>query len=79
MAHCPSQDWDRYINEQDAAAEAEIRFLQRNKDNLVALCCAIVRNPSVVLFAQPGQPTVPPSEVVDYATKMMQAIDAEDA
>ena len=40
MNYCPSMDWDRHINEQDEAAEAEMRFYKTYRAELVQLCAA---------------------------------------
>lgn len=73
MTRCPSQDWDRYAYEQDAAAEAQLRFMARNKKHLVAVCCAILRNPNVdpIKLAE--------SDLVDMAKKIVSYIDVDDA
>jgi len=41
MTRCPSQDWDRYINEQDAAAEAEVVFYDKHAALVVQMAAAM--------------------------------------
>ena len=42
MSHCPSKDWDRYIAEQDSAAEAEAFFFRNHRDEILQVACALI-------------------------------------
>lgn len=43
MTHCPSQDWDRYIDAQDAAADAEIAFYAEHGATIERIAIALIR------------------------------------
>ena len=42
MAHCPSQDWDRYVDAQDAAADAEIAFYAEHAAAIERIAIALI-------------------------------------
>ena len=35
MNRCPSHDWDRYSDEQDRAAAAEVEFYRANRNQII--------------------------------------------
>ena len=39
---CPSHDWDRYVNEQDEAAEAQRAFYKQYQDQILLVACALL-------------------------------------
>lgn len=41
MSYCPSRDWDRYVDEQDRAAEEEVAFCKAHHDEIVA-CASVI-------------------------------------
>ena len=42
MTYCPSQDWDRHVDELDAQAEAEMRFYREHGDAIERITIALV-------------------------------------
>lgn len=44
--NCPSEDWDRYCDEVEQAAEAERLWWVNNGDRVLQVCCAAISKPS---------------------------------
>ena len=42
MSYCPSQDWDRHVDELDAAAEARMRFYKEHGDAIERITIALI-------------------------------------
>jgi hypothetical protein len=42
MSYCPSQDWDRHIDELDRAAEAEMAFYAKHGDKIERIAIALL-------------------------------------
>lgn len=47
MAHCPSHDWDRHVDELDAAAAEQCAFYANNADRILATAAAMLVNPNI--------------------------------
>ena len=45
MAHCPSQDWDRYDNDREREAAEEIIFWRENKSDIAAIAGQMMTSP----------------------------------
>jgi hypothetical protein len=43
MSYCPSQDWDRHVDELDAAAEAEMKFYREHGDAIERITIQLLR------------------------------------
>ena len=69
MSYCPSQDWDRFINEQDDKAAAEIAFYNTYRAEIVQLCAGFLANGKVF-----GEADMTVNSVVDIASRVMQEI-----
>ena len=46
MAHCPSQDWDRYDNDREREAAEEIIFWRENKSDVAAIAGLMLASPA---------------------------------
>jgi hypothetical protein len=44
VTYCPSQDWDRHVDELDAEAEAEIKFYREHGDAIERIALEMMRN-----------------------------------
>jgi hypothetical protein len=71
MGFCPSHDWDRYINEQDEAAAAEVAFYEKH--------AALIAQMAGAMFVHYIDPKARPDDadikmLVDDAAKIVQAI-----
>jgi hypothetical protein len=42
MSYCPSQDWDRHVDELDAAADARMRFYVDHGDAIERITIALI-------------------------------------
>lgn len=68
MAHCPSQDWDAYVNAQDDAIVAEVAWWRENRDRVLQVACAILSNEDA------SQPPLKPTALIDHARDVVLEI-----
>ena len=68
MSHCPSHDWDRYVDEMDKAEAAGVAWWKEHHPLVAQLTCAILSNPQVDPF-KTGE-----EDVVEQARKIAQII-----
>jgi hypothetical protein len=71
MTYCPSQDWDRHIDELDAAAEAEMRFYKEHGDAIERIAIALIQ------YAMPVSGPTDELALVKKAARIASLIYAE--